>query len=320
MTLRSRRLASVAAASMLLLAACGGSAPTAAPATAAPSAAPATEAPATEAPATEAPSEAPSDAASPSAAPAEVQELAVEGSDFAFALAPSIPAGPTRITLTNTGAEDHQAQVAKLADGTTLDDLLATIATDEAAALGMITLAGGPNAVTPGNAGSATSNLTPGSYVFLCFVAGADGIPHLAKGMVAPLEVTEPAVEAELPAGDASVALQDFAFVGLDELPAGPNTVTVTNNGPQPHEATIVKLADGVTAADLPAMFAATDPPAGPPPFTSAGGVTAVAVGETVTMDVDLEPGNYAFICFVPDAASGAPHAALGMIGPLTIK
>ena len=300
---------------MLLLAACGGSAASPAPSVAPPpSAAPPSMAPSA------APTEAPSVPASPSAAPAEVQELPVEGSDFAFALAPSIPAGPTRITLTNTGVEDHQAQVAKLADGTTLDDLLATLATDESAALAMVTLAGGPNAVTPGAVGSATSNLTPGSYVFLCFVSGADGIPHLAKGMVAPLEVTEPAVEAELPAGDASVTLQDFAFVGLDELAAGPHTVTVTNTGPQAHEATIIKLADGVTAADLPAMFAATDPPAGPPPFTSAGGVTGVAAGDTVTMEVDLEPGNYAFICFVPDAASGAPHAALGMIGPLTIK
>jgi len=70
----------------------------------------------------------------------------------------------------------------------------------------------------------------------------------------------------------------------------------------------------------LPAMFAATDPPAGPPPFTSAGGVTGVAVGETVTMDVDLEPGNYAFICFVPDPATGKAHFELGMVGPLTIQ
>ena len=184
----------------------------------------------------------------------------------------------------------------------------------------MLTLAGGPNGVQPGASGSATSNLTPGSYVFLCFVQTADGVPHLAKGMIAPLTVTEPAVTADVPAGDASVQLQDFGFVGLDTLSAGKHTVSVTNNGPQPHEATIVKLADGVKASDLFAMFTATTPPAGPPPFTSVGGVTAVAVGSTVSMDVDLPAGNYAFICFVPDAKTGAPHAALGMIGELTVK
>ena len=41
--------------------------------------------------------------------------------------------------------------------------------------------------------------------------------------------------------------------------------------------------------------------------------------GETVSMEVDLPAGNYAFLCFIPDPASGAPHAALGMIGALTI-
>ncbi len=116
------------------------------------------------------------------------------------------------------------------------------------------------------------------------------------------------------------MTLQDFAFVGLDTLTAGPHSVTVTNSGPQPHEATIVKLADGVEVADLPAMFASTEPPTGAPPFTSAGGVAGIDVGATVLIDVDLEAGNYAFLCFVPDPATGAPHAALGMIGALTVN
>jgi len=267
-------------------------------------------------------STAPSAASAPASAAAggTVQDLAVTGKDFAFELPASIPAGLTKITLTNAGKEEHQAQVAKLADGKTLTDLTAAIAENEASALALVTLSGGPTGVQPGASGATTSNLTPGNYVFLCFVSGADGIPHLAKGMIAPLEVTGTAVTADVPAGDASVKLQDFAFVGLDKLSAGKHTVTVTNAGPQPHEATIVKLADGVTAADLPAMFAATTPPSGPPPFTTAGGVAGVAVGTTITMDVDLPAGNYAFLCFVPDAKTGAPHAALGMIAPLTIE
>ncbi len=267
----------------------------------------------------QAPSEAPSQA--PSEAPAgTVQDLAVEGADFKFHAPASIPAGLTKITLTNVGQEEHQAQVAKLADGKTLADLTAALQGDEAAALALIELAGGPTGVQPGAAGSTTANLEPGAYVFLCFVQSADGVPHLAKGMVAPIDVTEPAVTAEVPAGDTAVTLQDFAFVGLDTLSTGPHTVTVTNAGPQPHEATIVKLADGVQATDLLAMFQSTAAPSGPPPFTSVGGVAGVAVGSTITMDVDLPAGNYAFLCFVPDPASGAPHAALGMIGALKVE
>lgn len=39
----------------------------------------------------------------------------------------------------------------------------------------------------------------------------------------------------------------------------------------------------------------------------------------TATFDVDLPAGEYAFICFVPDVATGKPHAALGMVGALSV-
>ena len=223
--------------------------------------------------------------------------------------------------MTNTGQEEHQAQVAGIAAGKTFQDLTTALqANDEVAALGMLALSGGPTGVLPGASASTTGNLAPGQYVFLCFVRSPDGIPHFAKGMIAPIEVTAPASTAALPPGDAELALQDFAFVGLETLSAGAHTVTVTNNGPQPHEATIVKLADGIAAADLVPMFTSSEPPTGPPPFTSAGGVAGIANGMTVAMDVDLDPGNYAFLCFVPDPASGQPHAALGMVGALTVE
>ena len=277
------------------------------------------------APATSSPAPSASPATSPSAEPspsaAAAQDLEITGTDFAFEAPATIAAGPTKITLANEGQEEHQAQVAGITSGNTFEDLTAALqANDEVAALGMLELSGGPTGVLPGASGSTTGDLEPGQYVFLCFVRSPDGVPHFAKGMIAPLEVTEPASSAELPTGDEELALQDFAFVGLETLSAGPHTITVTNNGPQPHEATIVELAEGVEAGDLIPMFTSTEPPTGPPPFTSAGGVAGVANGQTVTMDVDLEPGNYAYLCFVPDPASGQPHAALGMVGPLTVE
>jgi plastocyanin len=142
----------------------------------------------------------------------------------------------------------------------------------------------------------------------------------LAKGQVGRLEVTGTAVDAPLPAGDAEVALQDFAFVGLESLTAGQHTVTVTNSGPQPHEATLVKLNDGVTVDQVREAFTSTEPSSGPPPWTSAGGIAGISTGDTATMEIDVEVGEYAWICFVPDPASGAPHAALGMIGGLTVQ
>jgi plastocyanin len=250
-----------------------------------------------------------------------VTELAVTGTEYAFEAPASVASGPTRITLTNDGAEEHQAQVARLNDGTTMDDLTAALQESDAAGIALLTLAGGPNGVQPGESGAASSTLAPGAYVFLCFVPAPDGVPHIAKGMIAPLEVTEPANEAAVPAGDTTLTLQDFAFVGLDTLSTGPHTVTVTNTGPQPHEATIVRLNEGIGVPELLAMFTSTEPPPdGPPPFTSVGGLVGIMADDTASMEVDLPAGSYAFICFVPDPASGAPHAALGMIGALTVE
>lgn len=257
----------------------------------------------------------------PSGSTGAVQDLKITGKEYAFEAPASIPAGPTRITLVNAGKEEHEAQIAGLNAGATFEALTAALqGPDQSAALALVTLAGGPTGVQPGESRSTTSNLKPGQYVFLCFVPAADGVPHLAKGMIARIEVTAPAAAGTVPAGDSTLTLQDFAFVGLDTLSAGPHEVSVTNKGPQPHEARIVKLADGVAAADLAAMFTSTAPPSGPPPFTTAGGVAGIAPGETITMSVDLPAGNYAFLCFIPDPASGAPHAALGMIGALTVK
>jgi plastocyanin len=263
----------------------------------------------------------PSAEASPSASAAAVNELRVEAKDFAFEAPAETQAGVTRIVVNNTGQEEHQAQVAKLAEGKTFADLTAALQEpDPAAALSVLTLAGGPTGVVPGATVATTSNLEPGMYAFLCFVESADGVPHLAKGMVGQLQVTGTAVDTPLPAGDAELTLQDFAFVGLSDMTAGQHTVAVTNKGPQPHEATLVKLNEGTTVEQVVQAFTSTEAPSGPPPWTSAGGIAGLAAGSTATMDIEVEAGDYAFICFVPDPASGKPHAALGMVGGLTVQ
>jgi plastocyanin len=263
----------------------------------------------------------PSAEASPSASAATVNELRVEAKDFAFEAPAETQAGVTRIVVNNTGQEEHQAQVAKLAEGKTFADLTAAQQQpDPAAALSVLTLAGGPTGVVPGATIATTSNLEPGTYAFLCFVESADGVPHLAKGMVGQLQVTGTAVDTPLPAGDAELTLQDFAYVGLSDMTAGQHTVAVTNEGPQPHEATLVKLNEGTTVEQVVQAFTSTEAPSGPPPWTSAGGIAGLAAGSTATMDIEVEAGDYAFICFVPDPASGKPHAALGMVGGLTVQ
>jgi plastocyanin len=270
--------------------------------------------------ASESASASPSAEASPSAS-AGANELTIEASDFAFQASAQTPAGVTRIVVENVGQEEHQAQVARIAEGKTFADLTAALQQpDPTAALSLLTLDGGPTGVAPGATVATVSNLAPGQYAFLCFLESLDGVPHIAKGMIGPLEVTGTAVDAPLPAGDAELALQDFAYVGVSSVAAGQHTVTVTNKGPQPHEATLVKLNEGTTVEDVVQNFTSAEPPSGAPPWTPAGGIAGIAAEATAAMEIVVEAGDYAFICFIPDPGTGKPHAALGMVGGLTVQ
>jgi hypothetical protein len=81
-----------------------------------------------------------------------------------------------------------------------------------------------------------------------------------------------------------------------------------------------VKLNEGTTVEQVVAAFTSTEQPSGPPPWTSAGGIAGIAPETTAAMEVDVEAGDYALICFIPDPASGKPHAALGMVGGVTVQ
>jgi hypothetical protein len=278
---------------------------------------------------TEAPAEETTTTAAPEAEPADVTTLAVTAVDYAFqpeqpltTLAP----GLVRVDLTNTGAEEHQATLVRLNDGVTLDQFFQQAAVDDGGvtALGLITGYGGPNAAAPGGGtSSSTQALVEGEYLMICFIPSpSDGQPHAVKGMVTPFSVTgeEPEVEAALPEDDVAgeIGLADFAFTVPDDFD-GQGTFAVTNDGPQQHEVTIYALADGATVDDALAFFAG-EAATGPPPFTSAGGLAAVGTDITSYVDLELEPGEYAFVCFLPDTeGSGAPHFTVGMAQQVTI-
>ena len=56
------------------------------------------------------------------------------------------------------------------------------------------------------------------------------------------------------------------------------------------------------------------------PPERSLGGITGIAKGRTVDIPTSFTPGDYALLCFVPDAKDGKPHLAHGMVKQFTVK
>jgi hypothetical protein len=92
--------------------------------------------------------------------------------------------------------------------------------------------------------------------------------------------------------------------------------LAVSNGTAQPHEVFIAKLEPGKTAMDLVAW---TAKPEGPPPGVPMGGTVGLSQGHTNFVHVDLTPGEYALICFLPDAGDGRPHFMHGMIKQVTV-
>lgn len=114
---------------------------------------------------------------------------------------------------------------------------------------------------------------------------------------------------------------RDFYFVFPAEVKSGPRTIRVVNDGRQTHEMPIVKLAPGKTVADILAMLS-TPPGPGqpPPPFEIVGGIGPLAPGGAAIFTLDLKPGTYHALCFIPDPGTHNAHVALGMVKEITVR
>jgi len=268
-------------------------------------------------------SDRPSHQADASAPPVESSKstpntVNVTARDFGFDAPAKIPAGATRFEMANHGKEFHQAQLIRLEDGKTLQDLAKATSTPGPTP-SWVKFVGGPNGIGPGQTANATATLTPGQYAYLCLIPSTDGVMHLAKGMVLPFEVTaaSSAVAAESPAADVTIKLSDYDFQSSPLLTPGRHTIRVENAGPQAHEIVMLKLAPGKKVEDF-GRWAETGMK-GPPPAEPLGGVAVLDKGDQGSFDVDLTPGEYGFICFVPDSKDGKPHLFHGMMKQIKV-
>lgn len=114
------------------------------------------------------------------------------------------------------------------------------------------------------------------------------------------------------------VRAMEFAFEAPAAVRPGLTTFRLVNGGKQLHHLTVVKLMDGKTVADyLKAMQVE-----GPMPSWAVemGGPNTAIPGNTIDATIDLAPGNYALVCFVPSPGEHMPHFMKGMIHPLTVR
>ena len=249
----------------------------------------------------------------------QVAKITIKAHDYSYEAPARVEAGLVSITLENEGQEPHHVQLARLNDGVSVEQFQTALQQGPEAALSLITWAGGPGVIDVGGRQEVTMELTAGTYMLLCFVPSPDGTPHLAKGMVTSLEVVDNQEQtgAQPPQADATIKMDDFTFLLPAEIKAGPQIWQIDNQGQQPHEIALIKLAEGKTMEDVGAFMAAPD---GPPPFADVGGLQGIDPGESGWVNLNLTPGEYVALCHIPDPASGKPHMELGMVTPFSVK
>lgn len=242
--------------------------------------------------------------------PAGPNVVNVISSDFSFDMPDSLPAGPTLFHHINNGEQLHHVTLVKLEQGKTLSDFTAL---PPGPFPSWAVLVGGPNTPTPqqGHVDDIV-DLAPGNYVAICVIPDSDGVPHIVKGMIKALTVTSSDETRAMPASDITLTLSTYAFNFSSPLTAGHHVINVVNNGDQPHEAVMFRLQPGKKGEDIAEWVEGGLQ--GPPPGMPITGVSPMDPHEENRLVVDLPPGEYALLCFVPDTKDGKYHIAHGMI------
>lgn len=259
-------------------------------------------------------------AAMATAAPATPPVVTITAKDFSYEAPDTIQSGMTTVRLVNQGPDLHHIQFLQLTEGKTMADLDAAMKAMKPGELlpAWVHDVAGPNTPVPGGESSITLQLDAGNYAVVCFIPGADGVPHIMKGMIKPITVAASATPAApAPTADVNIVMKDYSWDVTPEITAGKHVLKLENQAEQSHEMVLAQLAPGKTVDDLAKWIAKQ---AGPPPAKPLGGISGMAKGGVAYMSVDLPPGEYGLLCFLPDAKDGKEHVQHGMLKQFAVK
>ena len=252
----------------------------------------------------------------------EPQSVAIEATgsegDVTYQVPSEASAGAAEIELTNSTGAPVSGQMAFSAESRSDDQVIAVLqnAMQGRPVADWFQGGGGVGTVAPGESATVTQDLQEGTY----YVLGEDRpTTPLAK-----IEVSG-GDGAELPETDGTVTASEYTFES-DGLPSGPGSVLLENAGGQWHHFIAAQLKDDATIEDADEYLRSQGQGGGPPPFVGGQGsenpieTTVMEGGVSQVVDVDLQPGRYAFFCFISDKQGGPPHVVKGMVSEVTVE
>jgi len=240
--------------------------------------------------------------------------------DFNYEMPATVPSGYVDVTLKNEGKSEHQAQIVRLGSMSLADFEKVSAQTDIVAVKPDTVFVGGPNDSMPGQSVTATLKLDPGTYAVLCYIPGADGKPHVTKGMLTEFVAKpDPSSIDTAPTAASTIVLRDFSYT-LPTGFTGNGLVDIANRGSEVHELNLFKMAPGVTLQQAEQALVSPTPLPGPARVTAVSGVVGLSPTQHAWLDLHLTPGRYLMFCVFPDPKkNNAPHFVEGMYKAFTI-
>jgi uncharacterized cupredoxin-like copper-binding protein len=216
------------------------------------------------------------------------QAVDVQGDEYAFVMPDEAEAGVVRFDVSNTGEELHEFALGRLAEGKTLDDVKAALASGQEDAPDWFEDVGGVPLLSPGEELGLTRQLEAGTYVFLCFIPSPKGVPHVELGMLKAFELKGDS-GAKLPEPDAVIVANDAGYE-IPTLSSGEQTIELRNADDREREFFLVALEPGTELDDLDRFFEQGEGK-GTPPAQFHGAMQTIPAGTSVFIDIDLEAG-----------------------------
>lgn len=253
-----------------------------------------------------------------------------------------ISAGYHEVMLENATEQSYKLMMLGLREGTTQEQAIAAVETVDQAfvgegdlaealndAMGLVEIYGEVIA-EPGAGGQIGMALPPGEYLLVGSIEPvepegeaseeeAEQEPSAPQENAYAMLSVQESEGADVLEADQVVQMVDFEFAIPGNIAAGQQTWQVVNSGQQLHHMVLMKLNEGASMDDLMAWMELEE---GPPPAEEAGYVGVLSPGVSNWLTMDLTPGEYVAICFIPDHlgdATGQPHFMMGMIDSFTI-
>lgn len=183
-----------------------------------------------------------------------------------------------------------------------------------------LTIPGGVSAPPSGTA-EGIIDLKPGDGKWYAGfqIDSNDDSPNTGQAQALDITGTMPTVTD--PTAAVTVGLTEFAIDMPDSAPAGPQIWKVTNTGGTPHFLDLVMSDGSLTQENVQMLFGSflgTPIPAEATPASfdtlqDMGGTGVLSTGQSMWIEVDLQPGQYMGACFLSGPGDTPMHAAMGM-------